>query len=405
MNSWPELPLGDLLEIVIDHRGKTPKKLGGDFVDSGVPVVSAIHIKNGRINWERRERYVTEEMFKKWMPNRLQKGDVLLTSEAPLGETALISNDSDLVLSQRLFALRGRQDLLDSTYLQYFLSSPIGQNRLQQRSTGTTVVGIRQEELLKVLIPVPPIHEQRNIARGLSTLDRLIEVERGLAQNLDDLARLLGKRFVDGLDWDGSVPMTDLAIISKGFSYKSSELIPSNTFLVNLKNVGLGGEFLARGFKPLTANPKPGQYIENGEVLVAQTDLTHDRAVVGRPIRVRRGLVAERLVASLDLVVVRPNEMTSEEYIYAILDTPAFRAHALAHCNGTTVVHMASSAIPTFCAPIPDKSRLDMFSNEIRALRLAADDAIARSEQLRHTRDELLPMMLSGSIQVGEEAA
>ena len=142
-----EQALESVLELLIDHRGKTPKKLGSDFVDSGVRVVSAIHIKNREVRFEERHRFVTEEIFEKWMPERTRAGDVLLTSEAPLGSVALVPDDAPLVLSQRLFCLRGSSDQLRNDYLRLFLESPDGQDRLTRRSSGTTVTGIRQSEL------------------------------------------------------------------------------------------------------------------------------------------------------------------------------------------------------------------------------------------------------------------
>ncbi len=172
--------LGDLLELIIDYRGKTPKKLGGDFSDSGIPVISAIHIKRGKIVWAERERFVTKEMFQKWMKDPLKKGDVLLTSEAPLGEVALVPNDEDLVLSQRLFALRTKPELLDSKYLMYFFQSSVGQEQLNGRSSGSTVVGIRQTELVNLEIPCPPISQQRVIGRILATIDEKIAANEEL---------------------------------------------------------------------------------------------------------------------------------------------------------------------------------------------------------------------------------
>lgn len=180
--------LGDLLELVIDYRGKTPRKLGGDFADSGVPVISAIHIKNGRIAWEERERFVTQEMFKKWMKDPLRKGDVLLTSEAPLGEVALVPNDDDVVLSQRLFALRPNPELLDAPYLMYFLKSTLGQRELQDRATGSTVVGIRQAELVNISVQHPSLRRQKLIGQVLSNLDFKIDKNQELSTTLERMA-------------------------------------------------------------------------------------------------------------------------------------------------------------------------------------------------------------------------
>ena len=98
------LVLGDALEVLMDHRGKTPKKLGSEFVESGVPVVSAILVKDGRLDLAG-ARFVDEATCQRWMSVPTRKGDVLLTSEAPLGRVARVETDAPLVLGQRLFGL------------------------------------------------------------------------------------------------------------------------------------------------------------------------------------------------------------------------------------------------------------------------------------------------------------
>jgi type I restriction enzyme S subunit len=170
----PETSIGDALRLIIDHRGKTPAKLGGDFTDSGVPVISAIHIKNDSIKWDERERFVTREMFELWMPVRLMEGDVLLTSEAPLGQVARVTSNDPLVLSQRLFALRSNPEVMSNDYLFEFLRSPHGQERLRERETGATAVGIRQSELVKIRIPVPDLEIQAGLAERLSVMRALV---------------------------------------------------------------------------------------------------------------------------------------------------------------------------------------------------------------------------------------
>lgn len=160
-------PLGEIVEEVIDHRGKTPTKLGGEFTSDGVRVISAIHIKGGRIKFDERDRFVSEEMYLRWMAVPLRRGDVLLTSEAPLGSTALVETDEPLVLSQRLFALRAADEVILPELLRYFLDSPIGQGQLTQRSSGTTVTGIRQSELLNIRVPLLDRSAQRRLVQHL----------------------------------------------------------------------------------------------------------------------------------------------------------------------------------------------------------------------------------------------
>lgn len=173
--SLPETPrrsLGDIIEVIIDHRGKTPKKLGGDFTESGVRVISAIHVKAGRIHWERRDRFVSQELYEKWMPVPVRRGDVLLTSEAPLGEVAQVPDDEPLVLSQRLYGLRGAPNVVTNDFLFHFLRSPEGQRELSARQTGATAVGIKQSELMKISVPVPPLEVQGKICASLNAFDQ-----------------------------------------------------------------------------------------------------------------------------------------------------------------------------------------------------------------------------------------
>jgi type I restriction enzyme S subunit len=169
--------LGDALTAMIDHRGKTPKKLGGDWSVSGHRVVSAMNVKDGRVD-SNDHHYVNNALYERWMKEPLKAGDVLLTSEAPTGEVAFLEADCDWCLGQRLFGLRGEPGLLDGRYLFYLLRGGDVRAQLMARSTGTTVSGIRQSELLKVELDLPPVEEQQEIATTLGAFDDKIESNR-----------------------------------------------------------------------------------------------------------------------------------------------------------------------------------------------------------------------------------
>lgn len=182
-SGWTREPLGDLLETLIDYRGKTPAKLGGDWAPDGVPVVSAMHVKHGRIDLTRNARFVDPALAQTWMKTPLRAGDLLLTSEAPLGQVAIVPDDRPLVLSQRLFALRAAHGRLDPRFLAHWFRSPDGVDQLQARSSGTTVTGIRQAELVQLQVPLPPLDEQQRILDHLEDhLSRLDAATAGTQQ-------------------------------------------------------------------------------------------------------------------------------------------------------------------------------------------------------------------------------
>lgn len=117
----------DALECIIDYRGKTPKKS-----DQGIPTLSAKSVKNNYIDYSACY-YISEEEYKKFMVRGLpQVGDVLLTTEAPMGLTARLDRD-DIGIAQRLLLLRGKKEILDNGYLLCFLQSPKGQALLKAR--------------------------------------------------------------------------------------------------------------------------------------------------------------------------------------------------------------------------------------------------------------------------------
>ena len=191
MEEWNRDILINLLDSLIDYRGKTPKK-----TSSGVPLVTAKIIKGGRILPF--EEFIAEDNYDSWMVRGLpQPGDVVLTTEAPLGEVAQLDN-TKVALAQRVVTLRGKKGILDNTYLKYFLQSDIGQKRLIARETGTTVTGIKQSELRKVEISYPDFDTQCRIASILKSLDDKIALNNRINHNLEEQAQALYRSwFVD----------------------------------------------------------------------------------------------------------------------------------------------------------------------------------------------------------------
>lgn len=221
MSDWKEYTLGDVLELVIDHRGKTPKKLGfDDFFTNGYPVLSAKHVKtSGLVNLDAM-RFANEEMYKKWMKEPTQKGDVILTSEAPLGELFYIDGSTQYVLGQRVFGLRPKIDILEPKYLLVWLTSAEGQSRLQARATGSTVQGIKQSELLKIIIPIPPLEIQKIISEIYGSLDEKIQLNTQINQTLEQIAQALFKSWF--VDFD---PVhAKVQALSDGLSLEQAEL-------------------------------------------------------------------------------------------------------------------------------------------------------------------------------------
>lgn len=177
---WEVSSLGDVTSLIIDHRGKTPTKLDGAWSQFGFPAISAKNIKGMRITQPDTIRYVDKYLYEKWMKDVLQEDDVLMTSEAPLGELYYIAQKTDYLLSQRLFGIRADSRKIRGSYLLFWLQSDFIKADFDGRASGTTVSGIRQSELRKAAVLVPElslITTYHNLVKPLLNVVEIQEME------------------------------------------------------------------------------------------------------------------------------------------------------------------------------------------------------------------------------------
>ncbi len=142
----------------IDYRGRTPTKS-----ENGVPLITAKNVKKGFISTEPRE-FIPEENYFDWMTRGLPKlDDVLFTTEAPLGNVAMLGKYEKVVVGQRLIALRSKGDMTQH-FLMFALLDPFIQQLIYSRSSGSTVKGIRTKELYEIELPIPELNKQEQFS-------------------------------------------------------------------------------------------------------------------------------------------------------------------------------------------------------------------------------------------------
>lgn len=421
-------PLEKLLAVVIDHRGKTPKKLGGDFVGFGVPVLSARHISGGQIVARNELRFVSPQMYAKWMPIPLQRGDVLLTSEAPLGELFWLKDKTEYVLGQRLFALRPDPTKIDPGYLYYFLKTSQGQAALHGRASGSTVQGIRQSELLKVEIELPDtLNEQRGIAAALRSLDDRINHNRALATNLEAIVRRLFKSWF--VDFD---PVRAKAVGEKpaGRADDIAVLFPDRFVDSELEEVPEGWKVGALGdvceLNPETwstrKHPEILQYIDLSNVKFGCIEEATSYLWDESPSRARRVLrcgdtivgtvrpgnrsfaliATDGLTGSTGFAVLRPSYSHHREYLY-LAATSDDAIERLAHlADGAAYPAVRPDVVTGAEIVIPNDEIMRQFS--VITCPMFDQIAVCQSESsaLSSLRDLLLPRLISGKLRVAD---
>ncbi len=182
---FKEYTVSNIIDEIIDYRGKTPKKLGGNWseVPTEYMALSAKNIKSGKIVQIDSIRFVSESMYKKWMKQEVDRGTILITSEAPFGELLYWDSDEKIVLSQRLFGLKIKKEF-NARYIYYYMLSNMFRSELCARATGSTVTGLRQPELLKCSIKIPKREIQDKIASILTRIETKINLNTNINNNL-----------------------------------------------------------------------------------------------------------------------------------------------------------------------------------------------------------------------------
>ena len=162
---YPEDTLLNLCNI-IDYRGKTPEK-----VESGLPFITAKNVKMHHMTLEPRE-YISKETYDKVMVRGFPKeGDVVFTTEAPLGNVCKIPHfDTEFYIGQRIVTMQ--TDTLNPTYLEYALSDEEFIRKYMGKSSGSTVTGIRVRLLEQLTIPVPPRALQDEFSIFVNQVDK-----------------------------------------------------------------------------------------------------------------------------------------------------------------------------------------------------------------------------------------
>jgi type I restriction enzyme S subunit len=412
-----EATVEEITDAIIDYRGKTPPK-----ASRGIPLLTAKVIKDGTIDDSRLE-FISEETYGSWMRRGFpRRRDILLTTEAPLGETAILRGDDRVALAQRVVLLRGNPTLIDQDYFFAALRSPLVQDRLRQRATGTTVLGIKQRELRQVLIPLPPLEIQHKIAAIVTAYDDLIENNSRRILILQEIARRIYREWFVDLRYPGHeavslvgselgpiprgwhvVALNEVTTIDKGLSYKGAFLTGDGLPMANLKCLLPDGGFRRDGTKPYSGETKSKHRVMPGDVIVANTDLTQAGAVIGSPAIIPRRGFEHGGLASHHLFVMRPSARhLAPAYLFHVLADERFRGFARGRASGTTVLGFRAADCGDYRFALPPAELLERFTH-------TADATIGLCERLHEaieaasvTRDLLLPRLISGEIDLAD---
>ena len=409
MSEWKKVKLKNICSDIIDCVNKTAPVC--DY-ETPYKMLRTSDIRNGQINTEGL-KCVSKETFEKW--NRrgyLQKGDVIFTREAPVGEVGWLKDPKNLFLGQRLMFFRADNKKCDNRFLFYSLFFSENKRSIIAKSNGSTVNHLRVPDCENIEIDIPDLQTQQNIASILSRYDSLIENYQKQIKLLEEAAQRLYKEWFVDLHFPGhentkivdGVPegwekkkLEDIFSYVRGRSYTSKELSDSGTILVNLKNIQAFGGYKRDAEKRYLGDYKQEQSLEVGDLIMGVTDMTQERRLVGHVALIPE--FKEPATFSMDLIKILPFEL-SKSFLYCAMRFGGISKQIAPLANGVNVLHLKPEAMMGIGMVVPSKELIKHFDDYYNH---GFNTILHLQDQIRlltEARDRLLPKLMSGEIAV-----
>lgn len=340
---------------------------------------------------------------------KFQNGDTLMARITPClenGKTAFVNilKPGEIAFgSTEYFVLRARKKVMDPYYLYYLSITQKFREVAIKSMTGTSGRQRAQKEAIEeFVVNLPSLKEQGNIAYRLKILDDKITLNRQINANLANQIKTVSNNFFAYFETsNGKLPndwhytkLTNIANIDTGYSYKGSELKPSNIAMATIKNFNRKGGFNIEGFKEIqpSKNVKREKYAKKFDILVAHTDLTQNADIIGNAEPVLDTSDYNDIIYSMDLVKVTPKDNIISPFLLSlILQGEALKAHCLGYVNGTTVLHLSKKALKEFTVPLPNNlSTLDDIDEFSQKAYLTMANNLTENRYLQLLKGKLL---------------
>jgi type I restriction enzyme S subunit len=378
--SWAQLPFQNVVKQVIDFRGRTPLKIGMDWGNGEILSLSANNVRQGFIDTSKEAHLGSTELYEKWMTKGdCQKGDIVFTMEAPLGNVAQISDDNKYILSQRVVLLKVKESVAYNTFIAYLMRGDDFQRRLTQRSTGSTVTGIQQQKLNKFEMLIPPLYQQQKIAKILSTVDKLIEKTQSLIDKYTAVKQgMMADLFTRGIDltpgnkygqlrpsvteapelyqktelgwvpkdWEVQPLGYYLSMITYGFTNPMPET-KDGPWMVTAANV-IGGKIDYKKTRKTSLEAFNTLLTQKSKPLIGDILLTKD-GTLGRLAIVDD----ENLCINQSVALLRSNEKAKPEFIKLLLETEKYHQKMLDDAGGSTIKHIYITIVDKMLLGMP----------------------------------------------------
>ena len=196
-NDWDILSLGAVTENMRNGYVGPTKDI---FCDEGVRYIQSLHIKDGKIDFSRKEYYVSEEWAQ--LHPKIKTNDVLIVQTGEIGNVGLVTKDYNECNCHALIIATPRENVVFPEFLTYYLRSTVGKELLLNYKTGALLPHLNTGKIKFTAVCIPKLKEQKEIVHYLdstmSKMDNIIGKKQCVLSELEKYKKALIFDYVTG---------------------------------------------------------------------------------------------------------------------------------------------------------------------------------------------------------------
>jgi type I restriction enzyme S subunit len=383
-----------------------------DYTEHGTPVINVRNIGFGEIRPDKLE-FISPTTRDRLSSHVLRTGDIVFGRKGAVERHVFIRIEQNgWFQGSDCLRLRFASQRVEPQFASYFFLTAEHQRwMMNQCSHGATMASLNQEILERIELPLPPLPVQRRIAGILSAYDELIENSQRRIKILESMARALYREWFVHFRFPGheSVPRvpSSLGEIPKGWEVKTiAELCESVTygFTASASREEVGPRFLritdivpatidwaGVPFCEIPENKTPRYLLNHGDIVVARTGAT-----TGYAKRLNK-LHPDTVFASY-LVRVRAKPGISNRMLGIVMESDEYKQYIQTNIGGAAQPQANAVVLTSMRLAVSPSSIGEEFDRLVAPLIDEAELLAVRIQNLRRTRDLLLPRLLSGQI-------
>ena len=360
------------------------------FVPSGFPIVDGANLKSYKVT-DNITKFVTEKKARSLGRSIAKRGDVIVTISGTLGQISYIPDDSkytEYLCSQRQFRVSFDESKVYAPYLVFYFHTYEGQNKILSFANQTGVPALSQplKNFKKIRLQLPPLEQQKKIASVIEAINRKIEYNQKINDNLADLLQTIyQERFGNDILAVNQGVLSDICSYSRD-KVAVSELNVRTYFSTENMLSGKAGSTEATSL-PTTSQTTA---CHKGDTLISNI----------RPYFKKIVYCEDKCGCSTDVLCFTPSQPCYSAYLFSTLYADKFFAFMVAGSKGTKMPRGDKQQIMTYPVVLPSEEELAGFNTIASPLLEQIYSNRAENKRLSILRDTLLPKLMSGEINV-----